>query len=147
MLTAGIQIQHKARAQLSLGKALAILRSEKENASAGPNRLDEQSKVYLEHLHNRFVWLTSELNRLVELERSIPTTSCTGEECTLENHEDFFIAYLMECFPPYVKNEDNLCARLIRHLNDCYPCFCIYANVMRDFYHEIGQVGLVKGER
>ena len=55
---------------------------------------------------------------------------CSINQPFLENNEDFFIALFSDT------KHDDACIRLYKHMNDCYPCFEIFSQVLRDYYRQ-----------
>lgn len=62
---------------------------------------------------------------------SFPMHSCSGESPLLLNNEDFFIAHI--CICPKLHLGQGCCTRVFQHLNECYPCFEEFCNVMREY--------------
>ncbi len=62
---------------------------------------------------------------------SFPMHSCSGEAPLLLNNADFFIAHI--CICPKLHLGQDCCARVFQHLNECYPCFEEFCNVMREY--------------
>jgi hypothetical protein len=58
---------------------------------------------------------------------AIPGKECAQEGAYLEGNVDFFLDHLTS------GNPLTICPELIKHINDCYRCFEIYACVMRGF--------------
>jgi len=62
----------------------------------------------------------------------VPDSRCNPESRLVGNKE-FFTAYLLE----YRSNDEHQqhCKKLSRHLNDCFQCFEVFSDVVRDYLH------------
>jgi hypothetical protein len=60
----------------------------------------------------------------------LPEKECAQHGAYMEGNVDFFLDHLLS------RNRENACPGLIRHINDCYRCFEIYAGVMRGYVLE-----------
>ena len=109
----------------SLGWALAHLQTEKKVAVA---EFSEADKDYLDKILNRYDSMKNNgsLNKALE---ALPTHTCSFSHLFLQNNEDFFIALFSNT------KHDEACIRLYKHMNDCYPCFEVFSQVLRDYYH------------
>jgi hypothetical protein len=109
-----------------LGRALARLVKQNQGGvpadrpiSAGWNK---KMKTLSDMFHER--------EHLKQADRRVPVIpgkECMGESAYLEGNVDFFLDHLMS------RNSQMICPGLIKHINDCYRCFEIYASVMRGF--------------
>lgn len=111
---------------LTLGEALQRLSGEDSGAPAAPEALSPEADAYLTQLREMLGGLRTE-HRSREVLAGIPRHYCRLDEPYLRNHEAFFLSlYFLEKAP-----ED--CERLATHLNNCFPCAEIFAEVLRDF--------------
>jgi hypothetical protein len=71
-------------------------------------------------------------------EIDIPNGSCYIDKPFLENNIEFFLRYLKIA---NISNSGYIdCNRFIKHLNDCYRCFDIYCDIMREYLLEKEQL-------
>ena len=116
--------------RFSFGQALAILKF--EHSSGRSTQIDlsventERLKNLREHVKN---FQASSLESILQ---KCPTSSCQTESPFLQENEDFFIALVMF----KIRDEQNgkHCNPLMEHLNDCFRCFEVYSEVMREYY-------------
>ncbi len=111
--------------KVSLGWALAHLQAEKKVQSA---QVSEADKDYLHKILKRY-YLMKDNGRLHEALEELPTHTCSLDHPFLQNNEDFFIALFSDT------KHDEACIRLYKHMNDCYRCFEIFSQILRDYYH------------
>ena len=111
-------------------EALAIL--EFEHTSGQSAQIDlsventERLKKLREHVNN---FQSSGLDSILQ---KCPTGPCQTESPFLQENEDFFIALVM--FKIRGEQNGKHCNPLIEHLNDCFRCFEVYSEVMRQYY-------------
>ena len=113
--------------RLTLGEALQRLTLER-SGDAPPEQepLSAESDAYLAQLREQLERLSTEKRSRAVL-GGIPHHCCRLNHPHLLNHEAFFLSlYLLEKAP-----ED--CERLAIHLNNCFPCAEVFAEVLRDF--------------
>jgi hypothetical protein len=110
--------------KLPLGWALAHLQTaqNEKNAQFAPNQ-----RSYLEHVVNRLKILNSD-GQPAAILNSLPERGCTSSAPYLENNDDYFIALFSN------SKYDEACINLYNHLNNCYHCFEIFSQVLRDYY-------------
>jgi hypothetical protein len=109
----------------TLGWALAHLQTARDlqNAQFAPDQ-----RSYLDHIVDRLNLLNSD-SKLDEILESLPNKGCAGGNPFLENNDDYFIALFSNA------KYDEACINLYNHLNNCYHCFEIFSQVLRDYYH------------
>jgi hypothetical protein len=120
-----------------LGWALAHLQTGQSGTSltvSGPE------SGYLTHIQERYRQLHSDGQLLKILDR-LPGQPCLIDRPFLEGNEDFFIALFSNT------KHDEACIRLYKHMNDCYPCFEIFSQVLRDYYQQGEALRTVSGEK
>ncbi len=61
---------------------------------------------------------------------AIPEYACSGQDIFLKDNHDFFISYILG------SPEEKNCLQLFTHLNDCYNCFSIFSQTMRDYFNK-----------
>jgi len=121
-----------------MGWALAHLQTGQNRISL---TLSESENVYLTHMKERHRQLHSD-GQLIKILDRLPGQPCFIGQPFLEGNEDFFIALFSE-----VKH-DEACIRLYKHMNDCYACFEIFSQVLRDYYqHGENLQALQKGNQ
>jgi hypothetical protein len=108
----------------NLGWALAHLQTANTEIS---RKIPQDHLNYLEQVTNRLKVLNSD-GKLIEILESLPDKGCTVDNPFLENNEDYFIALFSNT------KYDKACIRLYNHLNNCYHCFEIFSQVLRDYY-------------
>jgi hypothetical protein len=113
-----------------LGWALAHLESEQLSQST---QLNETDRCYLDQLVQRLDDLKKN-GRVATVLTKIPAQSCLHNHPFLENNDDFFIAFFTS------SKQENACINLFKHLNDCFHCFEIFSQVLRDYYHSNEQL-------
>ena len=86
------------------------------------------NRSYLEKMINRLKILNSD-GRLTAILNSLPERGCNSNTPFLENNDDYFIALFSNT------KYDKACINLYNHLNNCYHCFEIFSQVLRDYYH------------
>ena len=121
----------------TLGWALAHLQTEKKQASA---QFSDADKDYLHKILSRYDSMKNN-GSLNEALRALPTHSCSFDDLFVQNNEDFFIALFSNT------KHDEACIRLYKHMNDCYPCFEIFSQVLRDYYHCSEELASIYGEK
>ncbi len=109
-----------------LGWALAHLQAERTTTSS---QLTPSEQDYLEHMKDRFKLLNGN-GKMVSLLENLPDRTCLINQPFLADNEDFFIALFSDT------KHDEACIRLYKHMNDCYPCFEIFSQVLRDYYRQ-----------
>ncbi|MCB0262850.1 MAG: hypothetical protein KDH95_09215 [Calditrichaeota bacterium] len=72
--------------------------------------------------------LLNNTDKALEIITQIPLKSCPVNQPFMTNNIDFFVALLL------VNPAEKNCQQLFKHLNDCYHCAKIFANVIRAFY-------------
>lgn len=108
----------------SLGWALAHLQA--EGKGPAPSAADADN-VLLAKMKERYRQLSSN-GQLKAVLESLPEQSCLSEKPFLESNEDFFIVLFSD-----IKHEEA-CIKLYTHMNDCFSCFEIFSQVLRDYY-------------
>jgi hypothetical protein len=109
----------------TLGWALAHLQAEQTIEHPPMSATD---KNYLEPMIRRFEFLKAD-GRLSSVLKTVPAQSCLYNHPFLENNEDFYIALFSNT------KQEETCIKLYQHLNDCYHCFEIFSQVLRDYYY------------
>ncbi len=123
---------------MRLGFALAHLTVEITTARVSNwPELNEHQKNSLQTLRDRREEIISNasVNRIF---KAIPAYACQTEAAYLLNNEEFFIAHFL--ITNQNSKADKYCERLYRHLNDCYTCFELFCEVMRDYYNKLRQL-------
>ena len=120
-----------------LGWALAHLQTEK-NLSA--LQVSEADSDYLRYMRERYRQLSRD-GKLIAVLEKLPDRPCLMNHPFLEGNEDFFIALFSKT------KHDEACIRLYKHMNDCYRCFEIFSQVLRDYYRQGEALHAVKGEK
>jgi hypothetical protein len=117
-----------------LGKSLAII-GNRENKSSPDLLSDGKSnqKNVVENIEKRLKIINSSKSSMF-ININIPNESCLIENPFMENNIDFFLLYLGIAICPNNKCID--CNKLIKHLNDCYRCFDLYCNTIREYLLE-----------
>ena len=123
---------------MRLGFALAHLAVEitTERVSNWPE-LNEHQKNSLQTLRDRRQEILSNAS-VDRIFKAIPAYACQTEKTYLLNNEEFFIAHFL--ITTEDGKADKYCERLSRHLNDCYTCFELFCDVMRDYYSKFRQL-------
>jgi hypothetical protein len=115
--------------ELSFGQALAYLKvidCNEELTSEG--LLPESARDYIKELCR----CKNELNDdglIKKLFTKIPECTCQSEHPYLHDNKEFFIALLI------IKSGHYCCEQLTRHLNNCFNCFDVFCQVLRDYFH------------
>ena len=109
----------------TLGWALAHLPTGTNGIST--NFAPDQ-RNYLVQMVDRLKMLSSDGQRTSILD-SIPERGCTSTKPFLEHNDDYFILLFSN------NRHDQACISLYNHLNNCYHCFEIFSQVLRDYYH------------
>ena len=78
--------------------------------------------------------LNSENNNSKNNKILIPDQTCSMHNSFLINNYDFFYKYI------YDESTDNTCSKLYIHLNNCYSCFCVFSQTMRDYFHKKNEI-------
>ena len=120
----------------TLGWALAHLQAEK---TIEHPPLSEADKSYLDHMIRRIDFLKAD-GRLLSVLETVPAQSCLYNHPFLESNQDFFIALFSNA------KQEETCIKLYHHLNDCYHCFEIFSQVLRDYYNCGEELGDFYGE-
>ena len=120
----------------SLGWALAHLQTERKVESA---QFSEADKNYLHKIVSRYDSMKNNGSFYEALE-ALPTHTCSFDHLFLQNNEDFFIALFSNT------KHDEACIRLYKHMNDCYPCFEVFSQVLRDYYLQGEVLNSSRGE-
>jgi hypothetical protein len=121
--------------EVTLGKLLAYMDVEKRNKTLTPEmELPEHLERSLKDLRERFTTLISQEQKKKEFIK-IPQHSCDSSAPFLANNEDFFLMMILL----YNREEEinGSTDKFIKHLNECYWCFEIYQQVMRDYFHTL----------
>ncbi|MFQ5649321.1 MAG: hypothetical protein ACE5IY_05210 [bacterium] len=117
-----------------LGHALAFLDAEVEKSkSFEAQQLSDAMMDYVQHLHKVRASILAE-NRVEGIFDAIPTTYCHSETAYLAGNEDFFVARFT--IARVDAEESKPCQNLSKHLNDCFKCFTVFTEVLRDFYNK-----------
>ena len=117
--------------EMGIGAALAYIKSTKDAKEINGKRISEQDFEYIRSLRNRFDYLAARGNE-EKIFQSIPENRC---ECTnqfLSGNVDFFLSFVL--LDDDLKLE-KFSPRFIKHLNNCFWCFDIFTNVMREYYY------------
>lgn len=123
---------------MRLGFALAHLAVEiKTNKVPDRPELNEDQKNSLQTLRDRWQEILSNAS-VDRIFKAIPAYACQTEKTYLLNNEEFFIAHFL--ITTEDGKADKYCERLFRHLNDCYTCFELFCEVMRDYYNKLRQL-------
>jgi hypothetical protein len=109
----------------TLGWALAHLQATNNEIFT---QFAQDQRSYLEQIVNRLKILNSD-GQMATILTSLPDGGCTSSTPFLENNDDYFIVLFSN-----TKN-DQACINLYNHLNNCYHCFEIFSQVLRDYYH------------
>ena len=115
--------------KVTLGGAIALIK----HTQLGKELKSLEDKGYVQKLYQRWQSLVNHQNQVESLLNAIPEEPCHDEKCHLADNEDFFVVYMLMYLPKAVN--DNYCIGLVKHLNNCYRCFKVYSDVMRDYYH------------
>ena len=79
----------------------------------------------------------SERNNSENHEIKIPDQTCSIHNSFLNNNYDFFHKYISDY------STDNTCSKLFVHLNNCYSCFCVFSQTMRDYFHKKNEITII----
>ena len=120
-----------------LGWALAHLQAKGIRSAADQSGPDRD---YLNHMQARYREL-SHNGKSTVIVRQLPACPCLIDKPFLENNEDFFITLFSDI------EHEEVCARLYKHMNDCYPCFEIFSQVLRDYYQQGETLQEFNGEK
>ena len=121
----------------TLGWAIAHLQTEQISQD---QPLSDPAKTYLDHMIRRFDFLKTD-GRLSSILETVPVKACIFNHPFLENNEDFFIALFSDT------KQEETCIKLYQHLNDCYHCFEIFSQVLRDYYNCGEELSEYDGEK
>jgi hypothetical protein len=115
---------------LELGQALAYVRNVLDVNTDELEGISPQQRSYLSAMQSRFIELSSK--KPDDIFKHIPRCSCNSDFPFLENNLDFFIAFLLIGI-----DENNVedHAKITKHLNDCFWCFELFTDVVRDFFY------------
>lgn len=109
--------------QVTLGHALAILKYEQNGKHRpDPSKLDTESRKYLEYLQAK---ISSN-----DFSHEFPPTRSYSANDLITGLEDHFIC----CFLLESKNGHLNCTKLNKGLNNSYPCFQEFVEVIRDYH-------------
>ncbi|MGH1364917.1 MAG: hypothetical protein ACRBF0_15255 [Calditrichia bacterium] len=105
----------------ALGAHLSVL-FERDNmhGHAAGHIIDKDLLAYLLELKTRLTKNVEECSKTI---KEIPNSQCRLSEIFLEDNIPWFVAYYLENSPI------DECRRVIIHLNSCYYCAQIFANV------------------
>lgn len=119
-------IQSDAR----LGFALAYVGNVVDINGDASKDLTDDGKQLIARVHNRYLHIAESPHG--ELFKNIPSSSCSGKSPFLLDNVDFYVAFLLVGI-----DEDNneYHAKIVKHLNDCFWCFELFTDVLRDFFH------------
>ena len=124
---------------MTLGSAIAFLSLE---GLSDDSVLTQSEKDYLKALKERYAQL-DDGRGIEKIYQNIPRHSCISTECFLDDNTDFFISYVL--LSEKQNNNDRKLSSLFKHLNDCFGCFEVYTEVMRNYYFTLN-VLLEKGK-
>ena len=114
---------------LSFGQALAYLKAiDSDQEQTSIKSLPESARNYIHELTG----CKSKLNNegiIKKLLTAIPEYTCQSTDPYLQNNREFFIALLV------MKSGHFCCDQLTRHLNNCFNCFDVFCQVLRDYFH------------
>ena len=120
---------NEAQMTISFGAALAILVRQHSTPDIETNGPDTDGR--LTELAETWQLLANSPDRIQEILDAFPEASCHEETCKLADNYDFFMAYFLGGLLNNMR--ENTCHRLFIHLNDCYRCFGVFSDVMRDY--------------
>ena len=115
---------------MELGQALAYIRNVLNFSGDELEGLSAQQRTYITNVHHRFVELSS--NRQDDVYTKIPHCSCPSDKPFLTENMDFFISFLLIGID---EADEKSHAKLTKHLNDCFWCFELFTDVVRDYFH------------
>jgi hypothetical protein len=119
---------------LTLGQLLAFLVADnKGKNSIAWQQLSVTEKELLNSIFQRIEQIKSN-NKVADIFGNLPLHQCKTKTAYLHDNEDFFLALFSFDSSDNNKYISKHCFRLSKHLNDCYRCFEIFSNVMRDYY-------------
>ena len=90
------------------------------------NELHLKEFNYLQSCYEQFD--TSGLN----FDAKIPSQPCMQEKHFLKENRDFFVHHFF--FYEKDKNHMHTRKKLMKHLNNCYWCFCEYSDIFKDYF-------------
>ncbi|MFQ5640335.1 MAG: hypothetical protein ACE5IR_20340 [bacterium] len=117
--------------EMTLGAALAIIRNEREVSSVS-GKASKKDQELLRRLRERRDFFNRNPEERKRQLNSLTKKCCGDRESGLSRNNDYFVAQLLTSSKATDKQN---CDLLAVHLNNCYKCFIIYSDVLRDFYH------------
>jgi hypothetical protein len=124
---------------MTFGSALAFVSCE---GMSDDSVLTQSEKDYLKTLRERYIQL-DDRKRIEKIYKNIPRNRCVSQKCFLDDNIDFFISYVLLSEKHY--SSDRKFSSLFKHLNDCYGCFEVYTEVIRNYYYTLNDL-LEKGK-
>ena len=119
---------------IHLGKCLAFVHQGAGFAASAPKRGNGAiHRSSLETVKERLDLLNSSGPDVLP-GAAVPDRSCLVDRPFLEGNIDFFLLYLG--IASIARSGCIDCARLMKHLNDCYRCFDVYCSTLQEYFIE-----------
>lgn len=116
---------------LDLGQALAYVRTVLDINSEETEGLTQQQKSYITFVNDRYIELSSKPQD--NIFATIPRCACNSDRPFLSENMDFFISFLLIGID---EADEKGRSKLTKHLNDCFWCFELFTDVLRDYFFE-----------
>lgn len=117
---------------MPLGRALAFLEFELAGGQIAQTNISEKAFEDLSSFRKRL----QELKIPATVEKIFsdkPLAACQTDKSFLQGSNDFLLAFVL-----LIKPDESLlqkyCEWMTSHLNDCFWCFEVYSEVMRDYF-------------
>ena len=114
----------------NIGQILAYLEAE---TTVNELQLSVTEKNFFQSMHQRLHEMNID-NSSCNNWMKIPEHECQTEKSFLEDNNEFFLSLFLNAQKQV--NFDQNCLQLSKHLNNCYSCFEVFCQVMRDYYYK-----------
>jgi len=113
---------------LTLGRAIACLKFEEQIDHHNFNQ-SFQDDDFLNSLRLRAASLENDKFKSANVD-GIPENGCYLDQLYLDNNPDFFLNLFLN------GPQNGVCVKLTQHLNNCFGCFQVFTEVIRDYYQQ-----------
>jgi len=128
-----MSLKKSEKKNLSLGCMIACLEQKITYDRDIEEYLHHESNIktfnFLQTLHEQFDSTQSAVSL------TIPKGSCTQENHFLKDNSRFFVHHFF--FYKDGKTHKKLKQKIMKHLNNCYWCFCEYSSFFRDYFYTL----------
>jgi hypothetical protein len=108
----------------TLGRALAHWQAQQTKTRTF---IPGDQEDYIRTINDRYLDLKND-GKMQAVMENLPRGACYSDRPFLKDNEDFFIVLFSDT------KQEEACISLFQHLNNCYYCFEIMSQVLRDYY-------------